>query len=79
MPAFSFEAVDADGRTAKGVVEADTARAARGLLRARGLVPLGVDTVASGAFDAQGNGGKGLSLNMTLWRSRVFCWLTGFM
>jgi len=71
MPAFSFEALDADGRTARGVVEADTARAARGLLRARGLVPLGVDTVANGAFDADG-GRQGLSLTMTLWRSRVF-------
>jgi general secretion pathway protein F len=72
MPAFSFEALDADGRTAKGVIEADTARAARGLLRARGLVPLGVDAVASGASDADHASGQGLSLNMTLWRSRVF-------
>ena len=72
MPAFSFEAVDADGRTAKGVIEADTARGARGLLRARGLVPLGVDTVANGSTGAQGSGSQGLSLNMTLWRARVF-------
>lgn len=66
MPAFSFEALDTDGRTAKGVIEADTARAARGLLRARGLVPLGVSSVAYGADNA------GLSMHMTLWRSRVF-------
>lgn len=72
MPAFSFEALDADGRTAKGVIEADTARAARGLLRARGLVPLGVDAVARGANDADRASRQSLSLNPTLWRSRVF-------
>jgi general secretion pathway protein F len=72
MPAFSFEALDAEGRTAKGVIEADTARAARGLLRARGMVPLGVDAVTHGASDGGHARGKGLSLNPTLWRSRVF-------
>ena len=69
MPAFSFEALDADGRTAKGVIEADTARSARSMLRSRGMVPLGVDAVAGGSGAA---GGKGLSLNPTLWSSRVF-------
>src|SRR3990167_5059767 len=72
MPAFSFEALDSDGRTAKGVIEADTARAARGLLRARGMAPLGVDAVAHGASHADSAIRQGLSLNTTLWRSRVF-------
>ncbi|OGB00312.1 MAG: type II secretion system protein GspF [Burkholderiales bacterium RIFCSPHIGHO2_12_FULL_61_11] len=72
MPAFSFEALDSDGRTAKGVIEADTARAARGLLRARGMAPLGVDAVAHGASHADSAIRQGLSLNPTLWRSRVF-------
>ena len=71
MPAFSFEALDAEGLTTKGVVEADTARAARGLLRGRGMVPLGVDLVAGGgASNAQGGSGSGL--NRTLWSSRIF-------
>ena len=35
MPAYTFEAVDANGVTHKGVIDADTARAARGLLRDR--------------------------------------------
>jgi general secretion pathway protein F len=48
MPAYAFEALDAEGATQKGVIEADTARAARGLLRGRALVPLEVRAVASG-------------------------------
>lgn len=48
MPAYAFEALDAEGATRKGVVEADTARAARGLLRGRSLVPLEVRPVSSG-------------------------------
>ncbi len=57
MPAYAFEALDAEGATQKGVVEADTARAARGLLRGRGLVPLAVRPVAS--EDAGGAGAVG--------------------
>jgi general secretion pathway protein F len=45
MPAFRFEAVDADGKTHSGVLESDTARALRSQLRARGLVPLDVQSV----------------------------------
>ncbi len=75
MPAFSFEALDPDGRTAKGVLEADTARAARSLLRTRGMVPLEV-TIVSGSASADAandaEGSKGFSLNATLWRARVF-------
>ena len=66
MPAFSFEALDPNGRSSKGVLEADTARAARGLLRARGLIPLNVQGVDQGASD------PGRTLNPTLWRARVF-------
>lgn len=46
MPAFSFEALDAQGQSRKGTIEADTARAARSLLRAQALVPLAVGPVA---------------------------------
>lgn len=42
MPAFSFEALDAQGLTRTGVLEADNAKAARGQLRAQALVPLAV-------------------------------------
>ena len=48
MPSFRFEAADASGRIEKGLVEADSAPAARAALRARGLVPLGVDALATG-------------------------------
>ncbi|WP_295549664.1 type II secretion system inner membrane protein GspF [uncultured Pseudacidovorax sp.] len=49
MPAYAFEAIDADGRPRKGVLEADTARAARSMLRAQALIPLSVEGVAGGA------------------------------
>ncbi|HSV35248.1 MAG TPA: type II secretion system inner membrane protein GspF [Ramlibacter sp.] len=48
MPAYSFEALDAQGDTRRGVMEADTAKAVRSLLRAQALVPLQVLPVSSG-------------------------------
>jgi general secretion pathway protein F len=54
MPAYAFEALDAEGATQKGVIEADTARAARGLLRGRALVPLEVRPVGSGETPGSG-------------------------
>ena len=51
MPAFRFEAVDADGKSQTGVLEADTARAVRSQLRSRGLVPLEVGSVEGAAQD----------------------------
>ncbi len=42
MPAYRFEALQADGQTRKGTLEADSARSARSQLRAQGLVPLDV-------------------------------------
>jgi len=49
MPAYSFEALDTDGETRRGVMEADTAKAARSLLRSQALVPLQVVALASSA------------------------------
>lgn len=46
MAAFEYQALDASGRRERGVLQADTARAARQLLRDRGLVPLEVHAVA---------------------------------
>ncbi|MBC7375809.1 MAG: type II secretion system F family protein, partial [Burkholderiaceae bacterium] len=68
MPAYTFEALDAQGQTRKGVMEADTARAARGMLRAQSLVPLSVEAVGSGGAA----GDKGSGLNRKLFISRVF-------
>lgn len=43
MSAYRYEAVDASGRLARGVVDADSARAARDAVRARGLTPTALD------------------------------------
>ncbi len=68
MPAYSFEALDAQGQIRKGVLEADTARSARGLLRVQLLVPLSVEPLGSGnAADA-----ARLGFNTVLFRPRVF-------
>ena len=66
MPAYAFEALTAAGQTEKGLLEAETARAARSLLRSRGLVPLTVEA-ASASSGEQTSG-----LNRTLWSSRVY-------
>ena len=52
MPAYSFEALQADGKTRKGLIEADTAKAARTLLRGQALVPLQVSPVGAGGDSA---------------------------
>jgi general secretion pathway protein F len=52
VPAYKFEALDADGRAKTGLVEADNAKAARAQLRAQALVPLEVALVAQAANDA---------------------------
>ena len=57
MPAFTFEALDAQGQTRKGILEADNARAARSQLRTQALVPLQVEPVAAG----QSKGGASAS------------------
>lgn len=43
MPAYSFEALDEQGNARSGLIDADTARAARAVLRSRALVPLSVE------------------------------------
>ena len=59
MPAYSFEAIDEQGQPRKGVLEADTARAARGMLRAQKLIPLDVVVVGQpGALKADGTAAK---------------------
>lgn len=40
MPSYQYEAVDATGRSDRGMIDADSERSARHALRARGLLPL---------------------------------------
>lgn len=42
MPAYRFEAAAATGKLERGILDADSARQARGLLKERGLMPLSV-------------------------------------
>jgi general secretion pathway protein F len=55
MPAYRFEALQADGALRKGVVEADSLKSARTQLRSQSLVPLVVEIIAAGTADAQAN------------------------
>jgi general secretion pathway protein F len=48
MPAFRYEAADAAGRALTGVLEADSDRHARQILRDRNLTPLSTETVSEG-------------------------------
>lgn len=54
MPAYKFEALNAAGKTATGLLEADNLKAARAQLRAQALVPLDVTQVASAGTQATG-------------------------
>jgi general secretion pathway protein F len=47
MPAFRFEAIDQAGKSQKGVLDADSARAARSQLRTQGLTPLVVEAAGT--------------------------------
>ncbi|UUX96513.1 type II secretion system inner membrane protein GspF [Aquabacterium sp. J223] len=60
MPAYKFEALDSQGKTRNGLLDADNAKAARAQLRGQGLVPLSVEQVAHGR--AAANSGQ-LSLS----------------
>src|SRR6185436_2063808 len=46
MAAYEYIALDAGGRQKKGVIEADSSRQIRQILRDQGLVPLSVDTAS---------------------------------
>ena len=47
MAAFEYQALDADGKTQKGLIEADTARQARQQLRGMSLMPLEIGEVSA--------------------------------
>jgi general secretion pathway protein F len=62
MPAFAYQALDATGKTQRGVLQGDTPRAVRGVLRERGLSPLAVEEVRDGRSGARGfAGARGIS------------------
>ena len=70
MPVYSFEALTADGKIRKGVIEADSAKGARGVLRGQALVPLKVALIGA----ESGTTGDSANANLSLrpFRRRVF-------
>ncbi len=62
MPAYAFEALDPQGQTRRGVLEADTAHAARSQLRAQDWVPLQVNPVQR----------RSQGLQTVIWERAVF-------
>ena len=54
MPAYKFEALDASGKSTTGLLDAETAKAARSQLRGQSLVPLAVTLVASAGTQSEG-------------------------
>jgi len=74
VPAYKFEALDAGGKSTTGLLDAETAKAARAQLRAQSLVPLEVTQVASA-----GTSGPGLqfkrrvfnSTSLTVWTRQL--------
>ena len=65
MTAYAFEALDAEGKTVKDLIDADSPRAARSALRARGLAPVSVQpAVGSAAAAADGQSPSLLQLQI---------------
>lgn len=58
MPAYSFDALTAQGETRKGIIDAESAKAARALLRGQLLVPLSVEAVGTGTAGTDGASGS---------------------
>jgi general secretion pathway protein F len=76
MPAFRYEAVDTGGITRKGVLNADSPRAARADLRLQGLTPLNVEAIAaqvdeSGAARARGFGERLSQVELALFTRQL--------
>ena len=70
MPAYSFEAMQSDGKIRRGVIDADTAKSARSVLRTQALVPLAVNPV--GGSSANGENVASSLLQTNLFGGRVF-------
>ena len=63
MPAFSYEAINIEGETRKGVMDAESARAARNILRSQNWIPLSVELV--------GQRNRSFA-DIELWRRKIF-------
>lgn len=73
MTAFSFQALDGQGKTHNGVIDAETARAARTALRAKALVPLSVAPLGAGnPSPGAASGGASTGTSPALWKRRAF-------
>lgn len=70
MPAFRFEAIDIAGKTKKGVMNADSPRAARSDLRNQGMTPISVEQIA--AQDAQTKKGFSFGEKLSTTESALF-------
>jgi general secretion pathway protein F len=66
MPAYSFTALDDQGQTRKGTLEADSAKSARAQLRTQSFIPLSVQVLVGGHSAAQDAAQSG-----TAWRSKT--------
>ncbi|MGA9422915.1 MAG: type II secretion system inner membrane protein GspF [Rhodanobacteraceae bacterium] len=78
MPAFAYQALDNSGKTLRGVLQGDTARAVRSTLRERGLNPLAVDEVSEGArHRARPFSRRGLSAQQLALLTRQLATLVG--
>jgi general secretion pathway protein F len=72
VPAYSFEALQADGKARTGVIEADTARLARALLREQALVPLAVEPVRTGELTGALGGARVFSpTGLAVWTRQI--------
>jgi general secretion pathway protein F len=66
MPSYAYEALDASGRPKQGLIEAETAKAARSALRVQALIPLRVEPSMAATPSVAG------AWNRTLWERRAF-------
>lgn len=69
MAAFSYQALNADGKKVKGVMEGDSARQIRQLLREKGLKPLEVNSSSESAKNKVND--KSSSLNLKFRSTRL--------
>jgi len=63
MASFEYQAVDSRGKNKKGVMEGDTARQVRGLLRDQGLMPTEVSATLSKSKSAKDSSGFSASFS----------------
>ena len=64
MPAYTYEAISAEGRSRQGVIDAESERAARSLLRQQALIPVKLQAVSVTKTAIKGD--------IVLWQARVF-------